>query len=96
MSFTEKAIEVSDLTKYYGKIKGIEKVNFSVNKGEIHGFLGPNGAGKTTTIRILVGLLKQTSGSSTIFGIESGTIKAKELNGYLPSDYELYRNYTVG
>ena len=96
MSFTEKAIEVSDLTKYYGKIKGIEKVNFSVNKGEIHGFLGPNGAGKTTTIRILVGLLKQTSGSSTIFGIESGTIKAKELIGYLPSDYELYRHYTVG
>ncbi len=96
MSFAEKAIEVSNLTKYYGKIKGIEKVNFSVNKGEIHGFLGPNGAGKTTTIRILVGLLKPTSGTSTIFGMESGTIEAKEKLGYLPSDYELYKHYTVG
>ena len=96
MSSTEKAIEVSNLTKYYGKIRGIEKVNFSVNKGEIHGFLGPNGAGKTTTIRILVGLLKQTGGSSTIFGLDSGTIEAKEMIGYLPSDYELYRHYTVG
>lgn len=96
MTSSEKAIEVASLTKYYGKIKGIEKVNFSVNKGEIHGFLGPNGAGKTTTIRILVGLLKQTNGISKIFGIESGTIQAKELIGYLPSDYELYRHYTVG
>lgn len=96
MSSSDNAIEVSNLTKYYGKIKGIENVNFSVKKGEIHGFLGPNGAGKTTTIRILVGLLKQTSGFSQIFGLESGSIQAKELIGYLPSDYELYRHYTVG
>ena len=96
MSSSNKAIEVSNLTKYYGNIKGIEKVNFSVNKGEIHGFLGPNGAGKTTTIRILVGLLKQTDGVSQIFGFESGSIQAKEHIGYLPSDYELYKHYTVG
>ena len=96
MAFSNKAIEVTNLTKYYGSIKGIENVNFSVNKSEIHGFLGPNGAGKTTSIRILVGLLKQTSGTSTIFGLESGSVQAKELIGYLPSDYELYRHYTVG
>ena len=96
MSSSEKAIEVSNLTKYYGHIKGIENITFSVNKGEIHGFLGPNGAGKTTTIRILVGLLKQTSGSSTIFGFDSGSLEAKKSIGYLPSDYELYKHYTVG
>lgn len=96
MTSSNKAIEVTNLTKYYGSIKGIENVNFSVNKNEIHGFLGPNGAGKTTTIRILVGLLKQTGGSSSIFGYESGTIEAKEAIGYLPSDYELYKHYTVG
>ena len=96
MSSSEKAIEVSNLTKYYGHIKGIENITFSVNKGEIHGFLGPNGAGKTTTIRILVGLLKQTSGSSTIFGFDSGSLDAKKSIGYLPSDYELYKHYTVG
>lgn len=96
MTLSNKAIEVTNLTKYYGNIKGIENVSFSVNKNEIHGFLGPNGAGKTTSIRILVGLLKQTSGSSTIFGFESGSIQAKKCIGYLPSDYEIYKHYTVG
>jgi ABC-2 type transport system ATP-binding protein len=75
------AITISGLTKYYGDVKGIENVTLTVKPGVIHGFLGPNGAGKTTTIRILVGLLKETSGEASIFG--------------LPSDFELYKHYTV-
>ena len=91
-----KAILVNNLTKYYGNIRGIEKISFSVEKGTIHGFLGPNGAGKTTTIRILVGLLKPTDGSGKIFDYDIGSLQAKELIGYLPSDYELYKHYRVG
>lgn len=96
MNPSQQAIEVSNLTKYYGSVKGIENISFSVEKGTIHGFLGPNGAGKTTTIRILVGLLKPTAGSATIFGYEIGSIQAKKMTGYLPSDYELYKHYRVG
>lgn len=96
MNTKKYAIEVSGLTKYYGHNRGIENVSFNVEKGSIHGFLGPNGAGKTTTIRILVGLLKQTMGKATLFGLEIGTIEAKQMLGYLPSDYELYKHYTVG
>ena len=92
----QNAIEVSNLTKYYGAVKGVDGISFSVQKGTIHGFLGPNGAGKTTTIRILVGLLKPTSGIATIFGLEAGNTRAKRVIGYLPSDYELYGHYRVG
>jgi ABC-2 type transport system ATP-binding protein len=66
------AITISALTKYYGDVKGIENVTLVVKPGVIHGFLGPNGAGKTTTIRILVGLLQETSGEASIFGDEVG------------------------
>lgn len=96
MVYNEKVIEVQNLTKYYGSKKAIENINFSVNKGEIHGFLGPNGAGKTTTIKILVGLLKQTSGLVSIDGKEAGSIEAKNMIGYIPSDYEFYNHYSVG
>ncbi len=91
----EIAIKVANLTKYYGKTRGVENISFTVKKGEIHGFLGPNGAGKTTTIRILVGILQPTSGIAYIFGHKAGTKEAKNLIGYLPSDYGLYEHYTV-
>jgi ABC-2 type transport system ATP-binding protein len=89
------AISISALTKYYGDVKGIENVTLKVEPGVIHGFLGPNGAGKTTTIRILVGLLKETSGEASIFRHKVGSLEAKKLIGYLPSDFELYKHYTV-
>ncbi len=89
------AIEIKNLTKYYGRIRGVENISFTVQKGEIHGFLGPNGAGKTTTIRILVGILKPTSGLAYVFGHNAGSIEAKRLIGYLPSDFGLYEHYTV-
>jgi ABC-2 type transport system ATP-binding protein len=64
-------IEVLDLTKSYGKRRGIVDVSFEVREGEVFGFLGPNGAGKTTTIRTLLGMLRPTSGRATIFGLDA-------------------------
>ncbi len=63
-------IEVHDLSKYFGKLKAVDKVSFQVDEGEIFGFLGPNGAGKTTTINILCTLLSPTSGTATINGFD--------------------------
>jgi ABC-2 type transport system ATP-binding protein len=85
-------VEIKNLTKYYGKARGIIDVSFNVEEGEIFGFIGPNGAGKSTTIRTLLSLIYPTSGSGTIFGKDcirySATIK-KEI-GYLPSEVFYY------
>jgi ABC-2 type transport system ATP-binding protein len=86
------AIEISELSKSYGKSRGIEKVTFNVKKGEVFGFIGPNGAGKSTTIRTLLGLLKPTSGSAKLFG-EDAFDRGHELRrrvGYLPSEVHYY------
>jgi ABC-2 type transport system ATP-binding protein len=85
-------IQTNHLTKYYGKNRGIEDVTFSVQHGEIFGFLGPNGAGKTTTIRTLLGLLKPTRGSASIFGLSVGEEfpEIKQDIGYIPGDMNLY------
>ena len=63
-----KAIETKGLTKFYGKARGIEDLNLTVEEGEIFGFIGPNGAGKSTTIRTLLGLIRKTSGSASVKG----------------------------
>lgn len=89
-------IEIKNLTKHYGKARGIIDVNLNVEQGEVFGFIGPNGAGKSTTIRALLGLIYPTSGSATIFGkscIESPEVR-KEL-GYLPSEVFYYDNMRV-
>ncbi len=88
-------IDIKNLTKYYGKSRGIIDVSFSIDEGEIFGFIGPNGAGKSTTIRILLGLIHQTSGTATVFGkdISDHTIR-KEI-GYLPSEVFYYENMRV-
>ena len=89
-------IEVRNLTKFYGRIRGAENLTFSVKKGEIFGFLGPNGAGKTTTIRTLLGLLKPTSGTAYIFGknIEDYIVEIRAKVGYIPGDLALYEKLT--
>ena len=89
-------IVTNKLTKYYGKIKGVENLTFSVKKGEIFGFLGPNGAGKTTTIRTLLGYLHPTSGTATIFGksIEQNIVDIKKEVGYIPGDLSIYGHMT--
>lgn len=89
-------IEMRNLTKRYGKARGIENVNLNVEQGEIFGFIGPNGAGKSTAIRTLLGLIRPTSGSATIFGkscIDHPEVR-KEL-GYLPSEVFYYDNMKV-
>lgn len=99
-------IETNNLTKYYGKAKGIEDISLEVKEGEIFGFIGPNGAGKSTTIRTLMGLIFPTGGSAKIFGkdcIKYGPEVRKEI-GYLPSEVFYYDkmkvkellNYTAG
>ena len=90
-------IEVSHLTKYYGKARGIDDVSFRVDEGEIFGFIGPNGAGKSTTIRLLLSLIYPTSGSATIFGkdcIKYGPELRQEI-GYLPSEVFYYDRMKV-
>ena len=89
-------IETKNLTKYYGKIKGVEDLSFTVKKGEIFGFLGPNGAGKTTTIRTLLGYLQPTRGSATIFGkdIEDDIVEIKREVAYIPGDLNIYGHQT--
>lgn len=90
-------IEIENLTKYYGKSRGIIGVSFNVEEGEIFGFIGPNGAGKSTTIRTLLSLIYPTSGSATIFGkdcIKFAPEIAKEV-GYLPSEVFYYDKMKV-
>ncbi len=97
MSVTNNVIEIRNLTKYYGKSRGIIDVSFDVAEGEIFGFIGPNGAGKSTTIRTLLSLIYPTSGSATIFGmdcIRSAPEIAKEI-GYLPSEVFYYDKMKV-
>ncbi len=90
-------IEIKNLTKTYGKARGIADVSFNVEQGEIFGFIGPNGAGKSTTIRTLLSLIYPTSGSATIFGkdcIQFAPEIKKEV-GYLPSEIFYYDNMKV-
>lgn len=90
-------IEVKNLTKYYGKARGIVDVSFDVEQGEIFGFIGPNGAGKSTTIRLFLGLIFPTSGRVTIFGrdaIAYGPELRQEI-GYLPSEVFYYERMKV-
>lgn len=68
-----KTIEVDELTKYYGDVKAVDGITFSVNEGEIFGMLGPNGAGKTTTIETIIGLIERTSGDISVLGMEPET-----------------------
>jgi ABC-2 type transport system ATP-binding protein len=91
------AIEVSNLTKYYGKSRGIVDVSFREEEGEIFGFIGPNGAGKSTTIRLLLSLIHPTSGSAKVFGkdvITHGTEIRRDI-GYLPSEVFYYEGMKV-
>lgn len=94
---TNNVIEIKNLTKSYGKHRGIDNVSFSVEKGEIFGFIGPNGAGKSTTIRTLLALIHPTEGSATIFGkdcIKEAPSIAQDI-GYLPSETFFYEGMTV-
>ena len=92
-----EAILTKNLTKMYGKARGILEVNLAVEQGELFGFIGPNGAGKSTTIRTLLGLISATSGSAQVFGKD--IVKEKEAilreTGYLPSEAMFYPGMKV-
>ena len=92
-----EAIKLSNLTKYYGKSRGIVDVSLSVKKGECFGFIGPNGAGKSTTIRTLLGYIAPTSGEASILGLDIVKDKNKILSqvGYLPSEAVFYSGMKV-
>jgi len=89
-------IRTEQLTKTYGVHRGITEVDLDVESGEIFGFLGPNGAGKTTTMRILLDLIRPTSGRAEIFGIETSKdpVAIHRRVGYLPGEFDLYDRLT--
>lgn len=92
-----EAIKTTELTKYYGKARGIIGLNLCVEEGECFGFIGPNGAGKSTTIRTLLGLISPSSGTASVLGkdiVAEKTAILKET-GYLPSEAVFYAGMKV-
>lgn len=90
-------IEVRDLTKNYGDRTAIDRLNFSVAKGEVIGFLGPNGAGKSTTMKIITGYMAPTSGMVTVAGFDvfESPLEVKRRIGYLPETPPVYMDMYV-
>jgi ABC-2 type transport system ATP-binding protein len=90
-------IKIQDVTKYYGKRLAVDKIGFSVEKGEIVGFLGPNGAGKTTTMRIITGYLMPSEGQVWIgdYNMVSQSLQGRRMIGYLPELVPLYTDMTT-
>jgi len=91
-------IATEKLTKFYGSHQGIVDLDLNVEEGEVFGFLGPNGAGKTTTIRLLLDLLRPTSGRAFVFGIEPmvDPVAIHRRTGYLPGEFALFDRLTGG
>ena len=91
------AVQAVELTKKFGEFTAVDGVSFGVERGAIFGFLGPNGAGKTTTIRMLLGLLKPTSGVATVLDLDSvkQAEKIKKHIGYMSQRFSLYDDLTV-
>ena len=90
-------IEVKNLSKSYGKIKGVKNLSFDVKKGEILGFLGPNGAGKSTTMNIITGYISATAGTVKVDGYDvlEDEKEVKKRIGYLPENPPVYVDMTV-
>lgn len=89
-------IETKNLTKFYGKARGIKDLNLTVKEGEFFGFIGPNGAGKSTAIRTLMGLIAPTSGEASVLGLPLGQCREYLRDvGYLPSEAAFYNDMKV-
>lgn len=91
------AVEINDITKLYGKIIALDRVSFSVDKGEMFGVIGPDGAGKSTLYKILATLLRPDQGTATIFGLDTVKEyrKIRTKIGYMPEKFSLYQDLTV-
>ncbi|KIS03679.1 ABC transporter ATP-binding protein [Paucilactobacillus wasatchensis] len=94
----EKIVEINHLQKKFGKVQALEDITFDVRKGEVFGFIGPNGAGKSTTIRVLLGILRASGGSATIFGqdVWHDAVAIHGRLAYVPGDVYLWPNLTGG
>ena len=94
---TTSAITLESLTKSYGKARGIVELDLEIATGEVFGFLGPNGAGKTTTIRTVLDLIRPTSGTATVLGLDAQqhSLQIRSRTGYLPGELALYEEMTV-
>ena len=91
-------VQLEYVTKQFGKLTALDKINLTLNKGEVCGFIGPNGAGKTTTIRILMGILQATGGHASIFGqdVWKNAVNIHKRIAYVPGDVNLWPNLTGG
>jgi ABC-2 type transport system ATP-binding protein len=91
------AIQVSGLTKSYGKVRALGGIDLEVPRGEIFGFLGPNGAGKTTTIRCLLDMIRPDGGKASLLGIDPQVdpLSVQSHTGYLPGEMQFFDNLTV-
>jgi ABC-2 type transport system ATP-binding protein len=98
MAGSPPVVETRELTKKYGDAVALDRLTMTVERGQILGFVGPNGAGKTTTIKILVGLMRPTSGSAKVAGADcvAEARKIKRLVGYMPDTFGSYDNMRVG
>jgi ABC-2 type transport system ATP-binding protein len=98
MNTSDWAVEVEDLVKRFDSFTAVDRVSFTVRKGEIFGFLGPNGAGKSTTIRILCGLLQPTAGRALVSGLDVAAVpeQVRRQIGYMSQKFSLYNDLTVG
>ena len=98
MKQTNTTISIRNLTKRFGSFKALDELDLEVSEGEVHGFLGPNGSGKSTTIRVLLGLLKKTSGDVNLLGKEpwGNSVELHKHLAYVPGDVNLWPNLSGG
>ena len=94
----EPIIVAHDLTCRFGDFTAVDRVNFTIERGEIFGFLGSNGCGKTTTMKMLTGLLAPSDGEALLFGkpLEAGDMSSRYRVGYMSQSFSLYTELTVG
>lgn len=86
-------IETTGLSVYYGRQRGVHNLNLKVEQGEVYGFLGPNGAGKTTTLRVLLDVIRPTTGRAAILGLDcqKNGVAIRRRTGYIPGELKLYQ-----
>ena len=92
------SLEITGLTKKFGKFTALSDINLTVNEGEVFGYIGPNGAGKTTTIRVLLGILQASKGQAKVFGMDAwrDAVEIHKKIAYVPGDVNLWPNLTGG